>query len=220
MLINDYDLFHGEADQYLTTMRDKSVQLIVASPPYNMGKEYEAQISIDHYLNSQEKTIKELHRVLAESGSICWQVGNYVKNGEVFPLDIFYYKIFKDLGMKLRNRIIWHFGHGLHCQKRLSGRYETILWFTKSNNYIFNLDAIRVPSKYPNKKHYKGLKRGELSGNPLGKNPSDIWEFMQNEWSSGFWSIPNVKFNHVEKNRSSLSVSDRASGTLHFSLNK
>ncbi|MBQ7592778.1 MAG: hypothetical protein IJU48_00315 [Synergistaceae bacterium] len=73
--------------------------------------------------------------------------------------------------MKLRNRIIWHFGHGLHCSKRFSGRYENILWFTKSDDYTFNLDDVRIPSKYPGKKYFKGAKKGELSGNPKGKNP-------------------------------------------------
>jgi adenine-specific DNA-methyltransferase len=102
-------------------------------------------------------------------------------------LDVILYRIFARYGLKLRNRIIWHFGHGLHCSNRLSGRHEAILWFTKSDDYTFNLDPIRVPSKYPGKKYFKGPKRGELSGNPLGKNPGDVWIF------------PNVKNNHVEK---------------------
>ena len=89
--------------------------------------------------------------------------------------------------MKLRNRIIWHFEHGLHCSKRLSGRYETILWFTKTDSYTFNLDPIRVPQKYPGKKHFKGPKKGQYSSNPKGKNPGDLW------------IIPNVKHNHPEK---------------------
>jgi adenine-specific DNA-methyltransferase len=92
-----------------------------------------------------------------------------------------------DFGLKMRNRIVWHFEHGLHCSKRFSGRYETINWFTKTDNYIFNLDEVRVPQKYPNKKHFKGPKTGQNSCNPLGKNPSDVWD------------IPNVKNNHVEK---------------------
>jgi adenine-specific DNA-methyltransferase len=87
----------------------------------------------------------------------------------------------------MRNRIIWHFEHGLHCSKRFSGRYETIMWFTKSNEYIFNLDPVRVPQKYPGKKYFKGPKVGQYSCNPLGKNPGDLW------------IIPNVKHNHVEK---------------------
>jgi len=116
-------------------------------------------------------------------------VGNHIgKDGEVFPLDALIYTIGKKHGLKLRNRIIWHFGHGLHCSKRFSGRHETIVWFTKSDNYTFNLDPIRVPQKYPGKKNFKkNEKYGTLSGNPLGKNPSDIWE------------IPNVKNNHPEK---------------------
>jgi len=157
------------------------------------------RVSIDRYLAQQENVINDLYRVLHPQGSICWQVGNYVEKSEIFPLDIFFYPIFKSLGMKLRNRIVWHFGHGLHARKRFSGRYETLLWFTKSDDYTFNLDDVRVPSKYPGKRHYKGAKKGQLSGNPKGKNPSDIWLLMQKEWETGLWDIPNVKSNHPEK---------------------
>ena len=157
-------------------------------------------MTIDEYLELQEETIRGLFRVVSSTGSICWQVGNYVDDGEVFPLDIFYYRIFKKLGMYLRNRIIWHFGHGLHASKRFSGRYETVLWFTKGEkNYTFNLDSVRVASKYPGKRHYKGPNLGKPSGNPLGKNPSDIWEFIATEWDEALWDIPNVKSNHPEK---------------------
>ncbi|MXW22790.1 MAG: site-specific DNA-methyltransferase [Candidatus Dadabacteria bacterium] len=166
---------------------DESMTLIVTSPPYNIGKEYEVRKSQDVYIKEQAACIAEATRVLAPNGSICWQVGNYVDGGEIFPLDILLYPIFRNHGLKLRNRIVWTFGHGLHCQKRFSGRHETILWFTKSDDYIFNLDDIRVPSKYPNKKYFKGPKKGSVSSNPLGKNPSDVWD------------IPNVKSNHVEK---------------------
>jgi adenine-specific DNA-methyltransferase len=168
-------------------LKDESIKLIVTSPPYNIGKKYEKRDSLDNYVKAQTQVIGECVRLLHPLGSICWQVGNHVQDGEVFPLDIILYRLFKDHGLKLRNRIVWHFEHGLHCSKRLSGRHETILWFTKSSDYTFNLDAIRVPSKYPNKKYFKGPKVGQLSGNPLGKNPGDVWIF------------PNVKNNHVEK---------------------
>jgi adenine-specific DNA-methyltransferase len=172
---------------FMRRLDSKSVKLIVTSPPYNIGKAYERRDSLDNYVSAQAKVIAECVRLLHDRGSICWQVGNHVQDGEVFPLDIILYRIFKDHGLHLRNRIVWHFEHGLHCSKRLSGRHETIMWFTKSKNYTFNLDPIRVPSKYPNKKHFKGPKIGQLSGNPLGKNPGDVWIF------------PNVKNNHVEK---------------------
>jgi len=180
-------------------MASESVQLVMTSPPYNLGKSYESRVAIREYLTTQKDVLTELVRVLRNEGSICWQVGNYVDKGEVFPLDAYYYGIFKDLGLKLRNRIIWHFGHGLHASKRFSGRYETLLWFTKTDGYVFNLDNVRTPAKYPNKRHFKGEKKGELSGNPNGKNPSDFWEFLRQEWDAGIWEIPNVKNNHPEK---------------------
>ena len=125
--------------------------------------------------------------MLKPTGSLLWQVGNYVDNGEILPLDLLLFPIFTAFGLRLRNRIVWAFEHGLHAKRRFSGRYEVALWFTKSDEYTFNLDSVRVPQKYPNKKHFKGPKKGELSGNPLGKNPGDVWIF------------PNVKANHVEK---------------------
>ena len=172
---------------FMRTLPDESITLIVTSPPYNIGKSYERRSPLDQYVQEQAAVIAECVRLLHPKGSICWQVGNHVQKGEIVPLDIPLYRIFKDHGLKMRNRIVWHFEHGLHCSKRLSGRYETINWFTKSDAYKFNLDPIRVPSKYPSKRYFKGPRRGQLSGNPNGKNPGDLW------------IIPNVKNNHIEK---------------------
>jgi adenine-specific DNA-methyltransferase len=194
-----YNIANTDALEFLGKEINGKYDLIITSPPYNIGKSYETKQTIETYLKTQEDIIKELIRVLKNTGSICWQIGNYVQSGEVFPLDIYYYQIFKKYGMKLRNRIIWHFGHGLHASKRFSGRYETILWFTKKDDYVFNLDSVRIPSKYPGKKHFKGPNKGLPSGNPKGKNPSDIWEIVLNDWNEGLWNIPNVKSNHPEK---------------------
>lgn len=172
---------------FMRPLPEGMMKLIVTSPPYNIGKRYERRSPLDVYIQAQAQVISECVRLLDDRGSLCWQVGNHVDNGEIVPLDIALYPIFREHGLKLRNRIVWHFEHGLHCSRRFSGRYETILWFTKSDDYTFNLDPVRVPSKYPGKKYFKGPKAGQLSGNPLGKNPSDIWR------------IPNVKHNHVEK---------------------
>lgn len=174
-------------DAFLAGLSSGSMKLIVTSPPYNIGKEYEARSPLEIYLAEQATVIAECVRLLDPRGSLCWQVGNYVDKGEVVPLDAMLYPEFKRHGLKLRNRIVWHFGHGLHCSRRLSGRYETINWFTRGDDYTFHLDPIRVPSKYPGKRHFKGPNAGKLSGNPKGKNPTDVWEF------------PNVKNNHVEK---------------------
>lgn len=177
----------GDCRDMLREIPSGVIQLAVTSPPYNLGKEYESRLHLDDYLEGQRQVITECVRTLAEGGSICWQVGNFVEDGAIIPIDSLLYPIFSGLGLKMRNRIIWHFEHGLHCSRRLSGRYETIMWFTKGDNYVFDADPIRVPQKYPGKKYFKGPKAGQYSCNPLGKNPGDVW------------TIPNVKSNHVEK---------------------
>jgi len=179
----------GDYKDLLNQIPNKYVDLIVSSPPYCMGKEYDKSNKIDFFIEMHKLLFPEMLRVLKDNGSICWQIGYHVNNKNIIPLDYLIFDILRDYkDLYLKNRIIWYYGHGLHGSNRFSGRHEIILWFTKSkDNYIFNLDDVRVPQKYPGKRHYKGKKRGEFSGNPLGKNPSDVWE------------IPNVKANHVEK---------------------
>jgi adenine-specific DNA-methyltransferase len=180
-------VYPGDCLSLLKDIPDGSIKLVVTSPPYNIGKEYEKRRKLEIYLKQQEAVIRECVRCLSPNGSICWQVGNFVGNGAIIPLDTVLYPIFIGFGLKMRNRIVWHFEHGLHCSRRFSGRYETIVWFTKSNDYTFHLDPVRVPQKYPGKKYFKGPNIGKYSSNPLGKNPGDLWV------------IPNVKSNHVEK---------------------
>ena len=184
---SDVVFFNGDCLELLETIPGDSIDLVITSPPYNIGKRYEQAQTLDAYVQSQATVIRECVRVLAEGGSLCWQTGNYVRNGEIIPLDALLFPVFRELDLKMRNRIIWHFEHGLHCTNRFSGRYETISWYTKSHDYRFDVDPVRVPQKYPNKRHFKGPKAGQLSGNPLGKNPGDVWIF------------PNVKHNHIEK---------------------
>ncbi len=184
---NRVTVYHGDCLELLASIPDESVGLVVTSPPYNIGKSYERKVSLEAYTRFQSNVLRECARILSSTGSVCWQVGNYVDSGEIVPLDILLYPVFANLGFRMRNRIVWRFEHGLHCSRRLSGRYETICWYTKSDDYVFDVDPIRVPQKYPNKKYFKGPKAGMLSCNPAGKNPGDVWE------------IPNVKNNHVEK---------------------
>ena len=182
-----FSFYHGDCLDFLRQAPDGAARLIVTSPPYNIGKQYERRLTLDAYVEEQRAVIAECVRVLADDGSICWQTGNHVERGEIVPLDSLLFPVFRSHGLRMRNRVAWHFEHGLHCTRRFSGRYETISWFTKQDDYYFDVDPIRVPQKYPNKRYFKGPRAGELSGNPLGKNPGDVWVF------------PNVKHNHVEK---------------------
>lgn len=203
--LTGYNLIEGDAAEILATFPANSYDLVITSPPYNMGKEYELNEhkSLDLYLEKLDRIVELLIAKLSPSGSICWQVGNFVENGEIIPLDVLTYPMFQRRGLKLRNRIIWRFNFGLHATNRFSGRYETVLWFTKSDNYTFNLDTVRIPQLYPGKRYSskKGAKAGLPSGNPLGKNPADFWEFnAKDHFAEGsVWDIPNVKSNHPEK---------------------
>jgi len=175
------ELWHGDCLELIENIPDKSIDVILTSPPYiQVGKSYDENINY-------EQVIDSLSNKLKDNGIFIWQVGCYIKKGFVHFLDIETNPFFVKNNFSLINRVIWHYGHGLHCKNRFSGRYETICFYSKNKDHVFNLDSIRVPSKYPNKKHFKGPRKGELSGNPLGKNPSDIW------------AITNVKHNHPEK---------------------
>lgn len=199
----DVTYIEGDVFKKIKSLPDESMNLIISSPPYNLNKSYEEKKAFHIYLYEMEELLEEIKRVLKKNGAVCWQVGNHLtKTGgvsEIIPLDIKFYEMFKKLGFKLRNRIIWHFRSGFHAKQRLSGRYETMLWFTKSDKFTFNLNPIRVWQKYQGKTHYRGEKKGKLSGNKKGMNPSDFWVKMENEFDEGIWDFPNVKANHPEK---------------------
>ena len=181
-------LWHGRVEDLIARLPcEPMFDLVVTSPPYNIGKAYERKQTLEQYAEWQAGIIDSIVPRVNIGGSICWQVGNFVENGHIVPLDIALDPLFRKHGLRLRNRIIWQFGHGLHTKRRFSGRYEVVMWYTRSDEYVFNLDSVRVPAKYPGKRHFKGPKTGQFSGNPLGKNPEDVWD------------IPNVKNNHIEK---------------------
>ena len=198
-------ILRDDALQALERLPNESVQLCITSPPYNIGKSYEkgAFRSFEDYKDWMTKVLSVIYDKLSPSGSLCLQIGNYVDRGRTTPLDYVFYPILSSLGFILRNRIVWKFNFGLHAQYRLSGRYEVLLWLSKSDEYKFNLDPIRVEQIYPGKRHSasKGDKAGSPSGNPKGKNPSDFWSFDPKEafFGESVWDIPNVKANHPEK---------------------
>ncbi|MFF8769746.1 DNA-methyltransferase [Kitasatospora sp. NPDC015120] len=188
MQTQDLDRIHlGDCLTWLRGLQSESVDTIISSPPYNIGKSYESRAELSSYLEIQRQVLGECARILKPTGSIFWQVGVYADRGVHIPLDVRFFPILEDFNLIPRNRIVWVRPHGLHAKNKFSARHETILWFSKSDDYKFNLDEIRVPQKYQNKKSWRGDNKGELTCNPLGKNPGDIWLFQ------------NVKHNHEEQ---------------------
>src|SRR5438034_5539200 len=94
-------ILRGDSAETLRDIPDDAIKLIITSPPYNIGKVYEQATHLEAYLDNLAPIVEQLVRVLAHDGSLCWQVGNYVEDSEIFPLDIFYYPFFKSRGLKL-----------------------------------------------------------------------------------------------------------------------
>lgn len=181
-------VFNGDCAALLAKMMSGCVDLLVTSPPYFMGKSYDRSYRVEDFYKDIHAIAPDASRIVRPGGNMAWQVGYHVADSHLLPLDFAIHDVFRaDESINLRNRIIWQFGHGTHAKRRFSGRHEMILWYGKGSDSYFDLDAVRVPQKYPGKRHYKGPRKGEYSGNPNGKNPSDVWD------------IPNVKAKHVEK---------------------
>ena len=151
------------------------VHLTVTSPPYNIGKEYEQVKPLNDYLSWSGQWIKEVHRVTRPNGAFWLNIG-YISvdnKGKAVPLAYF---LWDKTPFYLIQEIIWNYGAGVAGKTFFSPRNEKLLWYVKDkNNYTFNLDEIRDPNvKYPNQK-----KNGKLKCNPLGKNPTDVWQIAK-----------------------------------------
>lgn len=181
-------LHRADAVAFLQGLKPRSVALTFTSPPYCIGKEYDNAHTLDAFIAEFDRSLEAMVAATEEGGSICWQVGHNVWDGSITPLDaIIIERLRSRSDLRLKNRIVWSFAHGAHAKTRFSGRHETLLWYSKGEAQHFDLDSVRVPQKYPGKRHYKGPRKGQPSGNPLGKNPGDVWD------------IPNVKSRHPEK---------------------
>lgn len=188
----------AECVETMKSMPKNSVNTIVTSPPYNLNKKYgkyDDNRSFAEWEELIEKVADAAFDVLTEDGSFLLNVSPVPdkKTKEIVPLESLAYFIFKKQGYALRNCIVWHFNNMQNCTNRLSGRWESILWFVKDiDNYQFNLDDIRIPYIT------KGDKR--LEGG-TGRNPTDTWNFDLPE--SDFWYFDRV--NNMTKNKLGLS---------------
>lgn len=153
---------------------NQSIDLTVTSPPYNIGKEYETIIPLDDFVRWCSVWLKKIHDITSPSGSFWLNIG-YVKTekGKAVPLP---YLLWDKTEFYMLQEIVWNYGAGVASKRTFSPRNEKLLWYVKDpSNYVFNLDDVRDPNvKYPNQK-----KNGKLKCNPLGKNPSDVWQIAK-----------------------------------------
>ena len=161
------------------------VDLVITSPPYNIGKEYESVMPVDEYIEWTNRWTTETCRLIADHGALLLNIG-YISvegKGRAVPLP---YLLWDKIPLYLNQEIVWNYSAGVACKNYLSPRNEKILWYVKDkDNYTFNLDAIRDPNvKYPNSKRH-----GKPRVNTLGKNPSDVWEIAKVTTGAGRSSV-------------------------------
>jgi adenine-specific DNA-methyltransferase len=148
-------------------------ELTVTSPPYNIGKEYEANMPVPRYVEWCARWMTSIHAASTPSASFWLNVGYFEvpSRGLCVPIS---YLLWDKSPFYMLQEIVWTYGAGVTSKRRLAPRNEKWLFYVRDpENYTFNLDDIRDPNvKYPNQK-----KNGKFRCNPTGKNPSDVWEF-------------------------------------------
>ncbi|TDF82949.1 site-specific DNA-methyltransferase [Pseudomonas sp. H9] len=168
-------IYNMECLHAMKSIPSELINLTVTSPPYNIGKEYESLIETSEYIEWCSSWMSEIHRITRSNGTFWLNVGYFeVKNrGLAVPIS---YLLWDKTPFYFLQEVVWNYSAGVACRTRFSPRNEKLLWYVKNPaEYTFNLDAVRDPNvKYPNQK-----KNGKLKCNPLGKNPSDVWQIAK-----------------------------------------
>lgn len=167
-LIYNMDCLEGMA-----ALGNGIVNLAITSPPYNIGKEYESIMETSDYVTWCSIWLEHIARLICANGAFWLNLG-YIPiggRGKAIPIS---YLLWDRVPMFLQQEVVWNYGAGVAGRRFFSPRNEKFLWYLKDEDaYTFNLDLIRDPNvKYPNQK-----KNGKIKVNPIGKNPTDVWEF-------------------------------------------
>ncbi|MBO1902245.1 site-specific DNA-methyltransferase [Leucobacter weissii] len=169
----DFVLFNMDSLDLMSRLQSSPWDLTVTSPPYNIGKEYEATKSLDEYISWSKQWMSLVYDTTNSNGTFWLNVGYTPlhEGAKALPLA---YLLWNLTDFQLVQEVVWHYGAGVAGRKFYSPRNEKFLWFVRNlENYTFNLDEVRDPNvKYPNQ-----FKNGRRKVNSAGKNPTDVWSF-------------------------------------------
>jgi len=169
-----HGLFVEDAIEFLKKMPDNSVQLILIDPPYNIDLAH--WDTFENYLDWAKQWIDEIYRILTDSGN-CVIFGGFqyqdLKKGDLLEI-MHYTRHHTDL--RFTNLIIWYYKNGMSAHRFFANRHEEVIWLSKTKNYFFDLDAVRVPYDEKSKKNALKDKRLLPESIEKGKNPTNVWE--------------------------------------------
>ena len=180
---------------HMKSMDAESVDLICTSPPYKAEKSYESWASFEDYEDFADQWVEQAARVLTPTGTMMLNVG-YTKIGknETLPLTYLYHRLAYKHGLKLVQEIVWRYYGGMAYKLRYTHRTERLMWLTKDpDNCTFNLDDVRVKEW---QKDGVKLSSPPPRCNPLGKNPTDVWEYKHVRYNTKKWRIGQGKVKH------------------------
>lgn len=167
--MNKIDIRCGNTLDLFKSLNNESIDLIIADPPYNLGKDYGNNHDLkgfDEYITFTKDWLSEAKRVLKPNGSI------YVFMGVRF-ISYLYDIMDRNLEFYFNSWIVWHYTQGIGKTRGFSPRHDDILLFTKGSGFTFNLDDIRVPQKFYRERN-----------NMRGANPGDVWQFSHVHYSN------------------------------------
>ncbi len=168
----NWAIYNGDCLKFLPMLPEGSLPLTVTSPPYNIGKPYEFVRDVGTYIDWCAEWIALIHRATMSNGAFWLNLGYLPLPGRAKALPI-PYLLWDRVPFFLIQEVVWNYGAGVAARQSFSPRNEKFLWYVKDpKKYTFNLNDVRDPNvKYPNQR-----KNGKLKCNPLGKNPTDVWQ--------------------------------------------
>lgn len=160
--------------ELLRRLPERSVQLIVCDPPYNIQLAHWDDYT--DYLAWASRWLQEAERVLSDTGNLII-FGGLQYQGEAGSGDLLtlIQGMRANSRMRLVNLIVWNYPNGMSAHRFFASRHEEIAWFAKTPKYYFDLDAVREPYDEETKAAYKKDKRLRPESIEKGRNPTNVW---------------------------------------------
>lgn len=163
----------GDCIEGMKGLSAGAFNLIIADPPYNLDKDFGPWKETEQRSGWKEwmrEWLSEALRVLSDRGNI-FVYG--IHHHQCWVQCMMY-----ELGFDYRRQIIWHYENGYagYGERSLSACYESLLWFSKTNDYIYH--TIREPYKSKERLKHKIIKNGKVwTPHPEGRLAGDVWSF-------------------------------------------
>ncbi|MEM2727300.1 MAG: site-specific DNA-methyltransferase [Archaeoglobaceae archaeon] len=162
----------GDAVEILKKLPNNCIHLMVTSPPYNVGKEYDKDLTLGEYLDFIEEVMKEVYRVLVWGGRVCFNVANLGRKPYI-PLHAYLIQRFEEIGYLFRGEIIWDKGDASVGSSTAWGS-----WMSATNPTLRDQHEYIIVLSKGDFKRCKGEKRDTITRDEFLEFTKSIWRFQ------------------------------------------